>query len=112
MAYTYVSTISHATRGLIMYNHAPEGYVCPFCSIAEGIENEHRRTKQSDIVYRDEFITAFMNVASWGINKGNVIIIPNRHFENLYDLPADYSSKIREPGCMALSSACFSKIYR
>lgn len=24
-----------------MYNHAPKNYICPFCLIAEGIENEH-----------------------------------------------------------------------
>ncbi len=22
-------------------SHAPEGYVCPFCLVVEGIENEH-----------------------------------------------------------------------
>ena len=79
-----------------MYSHAPEGYICPFCLIVEGIENEHVQTKQSDVIYRDEFITAFVNVATWGINKGNVIIIPNHHYENLYNLPSDYSIKIHD----------------
>ncbi|MCL2406621.1 MAG: HIT family protein [Defluviitaleaceae bacterium] len=79
-----------------MYNHAPEGYICPFCLIVDGVENEHVWTKQSDIFYRDEFITAFINATTWGVNKGNAIIIPNPHFENLYDLPLDYSVKIHE----------------
>ena len=79
-----------------MYTHAPEGYICPFCLVIEGIENEHVLTRQSDIIYRDEFITAFICAATWGVNKGNVIIIPNRHFENLYELPSDYSTKIHD----------------
>jgi len=79
-----------------MYNHAPEGYICPFCLVAEGIENDYVRTRQSDVIYRDDFITAFINVATWGINKGNVIIIPNHHYENLYDLPSAYSIKIHD----------------
>jgi len=81
---------------VVLYSHAPEGYICPFCLIVEGIENEHVQTKQSDVIYRDEFITAFVNVATWGINKGNVIIIPNHHYENLYNLPSDYSIKIHD----------------
>jgi 8-oxo-dGTP pyrophosphatase MutT (NUDIX family) len=24
-----------------MYNHAPENYICPFCLVVQGIENEH-----------------------------------------------------------------------
>jgi len=80
----------------MLYSHAPEGYICPFCLIVKGIENEHVITRQSDIIYRDEFITAFINATTFGINKGNVIIIPNRHFENLYELPSDYSAKIHD----------------
>ena len=44
-----------------MYYHIPEEYICPFCLIVEGIENEHLYTKQSDIVYKDEFVTAFIS---------------------------------------------------
>jgi len=79
-----------------LYSHAPEGYVCPFCLVAKGIENKHVQTRQSDVIYRDEFITTFINAATWGMNKGNVIIIPNHHYENLYDLPSDYSTKIHD----------------
>jgi len=79
---------------MLLFNHAPEDYVCPFCLIAAGVENEHVLTKQSDVIYRDEFITAFVSAGWWENNKGHVIIIPNRHFENLYDLPPDYSAEI------------------
>jgi len=77
-------------------HHAPEGYICPFCMVVEGIENEYVLTRQSDIIYRDEFITAFICATTWGINKGNVIIIPNHHFENLYEINSDYLAKIHD----------------
>ena len=80
----------------MLFNHEPEGYICPFCLVADGIENENVLTKQSDIIYHDEFITAFICAGWWENNKGHVLIIPNRHFENLYDLPSDYSTKIHE----------------
>lgn len=79
-----------------MYNHAPESYICPFCLIVEEVENEHVLTKQDDIVYKDEYITAFIGAGWWNNNKGHVIIIPNKHFENIYELPNDISAKIHE----------------
>lgn len=79
-----------------MYNHEPENYKCPFCLIVEGTENEHVLTKQADIIYKDEFITAFISAGWWKNNKGHVIIIPNKHFENIYDLPSEYAHKIHD----------------
>ena len=77
-----------------MYNHAPRGYVCPFCLVAAGAENEHVITLRDDVVYRDEDITAFVPAGCWRNNKGHVLIIPNLHYENIYDLPLDLSAKI------------------
>ncbi len=37
-----------------MYTHAPPGYVCPFCLVVAGVENEHVRTTQDDIVLRGQ----------------------------------------------------------
>ena len=79
-----------------MYNHAPDHYIFPFCQVAQGIENQFIHTKQSDIIYRDEYITAFINAGFFENNKGNVIIIPNDHYENIYDLPDDISAKIHK----------------
>lgn len=77
-----------------MHHHAPQGYVCPFCLVIQGIENEHVRTKQADVVYRDEMITAFVCASFWEHNKGHILIVPNQHFENLYDLPEEYMNPI------------------
>jgi histidine triad (HIT) family protein len=77
-----------------MYNHAPDHYICPFCLTVNGIENEHVYTKQSDIFYKDDYITAFISAGRYKNNKGNVIIIPNSHYENIYELPNELSDKI------------------
>jgi histidine triad (HIT) family protein len=74
-----------------MYNHAPDGYACPFCLLLNGIANEHVASVQTDIVYRDDEVTAFIGAHQWAGNLGNVIVVPNEHFENLYDLPVCYA---------------------
>jgi len=80
----------------MLYSNAPEDYICPFCLVVKGIENEHVLTKQSDVIYRDDYITAFISAGWWENNKGHVLIVPNKHFENLYELPSDYSAKIHD----------------
>jgi len=42
-----------------MYSHAPQDYVCLFCSLVQNVENEHSLARQSDVVYQDETVTAF-----------------------------------------------------
>jgi histidine triad (HIT) family protein len=77
-----------------MYTHQPDQYVCPFCLLIQGIENEHVLSAQSDVVYQDGRVTAFIGSHQWPNNHGNVLIAPNEHFENIYDLPVDYAADI------------------
>jgi histidine triad (HIT) family protein len=77
-----------------MYNHASENYVCPFCLLIAGIENEHVHSVKSDIIYHDDSVTAFIGSQQWKNNHGNTIIVPNEHFENIYDLPISYAQDI------------------
>lgn len=79
-----------------MYNHEPENYICPFCLVAKSIENEHVLTKKYDVIYSDNDITAFIGAGGFEKNKGHVIIIPNEHYENIYDLPRDLSHVIHD----------------
>lgn len=39
---------------------------------------------------------AFISSFFIGNNAGHVIIIPNQHFENMYDLPNDYATRVQE----------------
>lgn len=73
-----------------MYNHAPENYMCPFCLLIQGVENEKVYSIKSDIIYQDRSVTAFIGSHQWPRNHGNTIIVPNEHFENIFDLPNLY----------------------
>ncbi len=79
-----------------MFNHAPNGYICPFCLFSRGVENEHVLSVQSDKVYSDAVVTAFVSSHQWPNNRGHVLIIPNRHFENIFDLPLDVATSIHD----------------
>ncbi len=77
-----------------MYNHAPDGYICPFCLVVRHVENEHVWTRQADIVWQDDAVTAFIGAGQWPNNQGHVIVIPNEHWENIYDLPLPLAARI------------------
>jgi len=69
-----------------MYNHAATEYKCPICLGVKGIENADTLLKHTDLVVKDDLITAFINSFFIVNNTGHVIIVPNEHFENLYAL--------------------------
>lgn len=79
-----------------MYRHAPENYICPICLGVQGIENDNTLISQSDIFFRDDLIMAFISSFFIGNNPGHVVIVPNEHFENVYDLPEKYLVRINE----------------
>ena len=75
-----------------MYNHAPKDYDCPLCRIVKRQENPV--TSYRDIVLKDDFATAFI-AGKWNIgNPGHVIVVPNEHYENLYDIDDKYLSAV------------------
>lgn len=77
-----------------MFNHAPQGYVCPFCLVAQGVANDRVLTVQSDIVAESELAIAFI-AAHWRPkNAGHVLIVPRRHYENLYEVPDDVGAAV------------------
>jgi histidine triad (HIT) family protein len=77
-----------------MYKHAPTDYGCPICSAITGIEDHRTMIRRSDIVYQDELVTAFISSFFVGNNPGHPIVVPNRHYENLYDLPDSEAHRI------------------
>ena len=79
-----------------MFNHAKKNYICPFCFFIKGVTSDKVYSIQSDIVYKDNFITAFIASHQLNKNHGTVIIIPNSHIENIYDLPDNLSARIHQ----------------
>ena len=74
--------------------HAPPGYDCPFCALVTGDETE--LNKQADIVDRDGDTTAFVSPKWWARNPGHVIVVPNAHFENIYEIPDAALARVHE----------------
>jgi histidine triad (HIT) family protein len=56
------------------------GRECVFCQIVAG-------TSPSQEIYRDDATLPFMDVHS--ANDGHCLVIPNRHFENVFDMPPE-----------------------
>lgn len=78
-----------------MYTHAPPDYRCPFCLIAAGIEDPAVATRQADVVLRDDLVVAFV-AADWRSNNpGHVLVIPARHYENVYSLTLEVGASIQ-----------------
>ena len=77
-----------------MYSHAPENYTCSFCCLIQNIECAGNQLVQSDIVIQKEIVTAFVALMRWSQNPGHVLIAPNEHYENIYDLPLKIGAEI------------------
>ena len=76
-----------------MYNHAPDGYDCPFCRLVRGFATS--ASSQEDMVYRDDDVTAFIAAGWWPNNPGHVLVVPNAYYENVYDLPPELATPIQ-----------------
>lgn len=70
-----------------MYNHEPDGYVCPFCASL--------RDKPDRIIARTDGAAALLGLHRWGHGPVDVLVIPVEHIENLYDLPARLAPAIQ-----------------
>ena len=68
-------------------SYASPGYLCPFCALLAGQEHESVWSVPEDIVYQGEGVTALVAAGGPKFNPGHVLVIPDAHYENLYDLP-------------------------
>jgi histidine triad (HIT) family protein len=66
--------------------HEPPGYQCPFCTLIAGVDSPHNC--QADIVRRTSGALALISPRWWRRNHGHVLVVPVRHHENIYTLPA------------------------
>jgi histidine triad (HIT) family protein len=79
-----------------MKSNAPENYTCPICLGIQSIENDDTLIRQNDIVYKDDLATVFIGSFFTKNNPGYPIIVPNEHFENIYDLPTEQVRRIAD----------------
>ncbi len=81
---------------------------CIFCKIVKGEIPSFK-------VYEDDTVFAFADINP--ISDGHTLIIPKKHAENIWEIPADDLAAIlersgRESGCDALSSSSDSPYQR
>ena len=79
-----------------MKTNAPENYICPICLGIQGVENDNTLIRQGDIVYKDDLVTVFIGSFFMPNNSGYPIIVPNEHFENIYELPSKSFHRIAD----------------
>jgi len=64
--------------------NAPPGYECPFCRIAETLPSP---APEAAIVFVDANVFALVPTHHYGGIKGNCLVIPRSHYENVLDIP-------------------------
>jgi histidine triad (HIT) family protein len=79
-------------------SHQPADYQCPFCRLAAELDNDGNWSKQTDVIWHDRLVTAFINVAFWPANAGPVLVIPNEHYENVYSVPDEVLAAVQVVG--------------
>jgi len=64
--------------------HAPVDYDCPFCRKAHHLKSE--LMADSPFVLEEEKVFALIPLHCYSPTKGNCLVIPKRHYENIYDI--------------------------
>ena len=74
--------------------YASPNYDCPFCRVARSdFSGPVIGGPEADVLCTPE-VTAFVGSHWWPRNEGSVIVIPNTHFESIFDLPAEAAAQI------------------
>jgi histidine triad (HIT) family protein len=77
---------------IVTITHTPADYQCPFCALA----TEADADREQDIVRRTAGAMAFISAGWWPNNHGHVLVVPLRHYENLYDLPPEAGHAVHD----------------
>ncbi|MEO0562137.1 MAG: HIT family protein [Chloroflexota bacterium] len=78
------------------YSHEPDDYKCPFCAIVAGKIVPYAWTMPEEVVLREKNVTCWISMKWWKHNPGHVIVVPNKHIENMYTLPKTTAGEIHE----------------
>jgi len=78
-----------------MYNHADETYKCPICVGIGTIKEGRSLIEPGDIVFQDELVTAFISSFNIKNNPYHVVVVPNEHIENIYDMSDGTGARIQ-----------------
>jgi len=70
-----------------MFTHEPPHYACLICRIISEAK-AFPIPAVSDVIYQDEFITAFLGIWHWPKIPVDILVVPNQHIENIYCFPS------------------------
>ena len=87
-----------------MISHAPAGYLCPFCRNIRAGTGEN----PLEIIYRDADVFVKVNPKWRPNNPGSVLVVPVRHYENIFDLPVELGVPLQQAAraaALAMKSA-------
>ena len=77
-----------------MKSNAPKNYICPICLGNQGVENKDTLLMQNDLVFEDELVKVWINSFWIKGNEGHLIVVPDQHYETLYEIPKDIGCRI------------------
>lgn len=80
---------------MTMYNHAPPDYRCPLCAIARDDIEQGPLFSPGDRIFASEEVYAMISAYQWPNNPGNVVVVPIKHYENIYELPDGIAAHIQ-----------------
>jgi histidine triad (HIT) family protein len=88
--------------------NAPAGYECPFCGIAATLP---QASPESAVVLVQQDVFALVPLHHYGGIRGNCLIAPRRHFENVLDIPDELGNEFfraarRLSAAMQLAFGC------
>ena len=69
-----------------MRTHAPENYDCPFCKMQNDPDSNAWKRNRNGWVFDYNSVFCIVPTHFWGPTKGNVLIIPKQHYENIYTI--------------------------
>lgn len=71
--------------------HAPPDYQCPFCYVAETLPTP---APESAVVLVEPRVFAFVPLHYYGGVRGNCLIAPRSHYENVFYTPDDLGNDL------------------
>ena len=69
-----------------MISHAPPDYECPFCEVQSQPDSDAWRRNRMGWVFEDGSVFCIVPTSYWGVTKGNCLIMPKVHHENIYQI--------------------------
>jgi histidine triad (HIT) family protein len=69
--------------------NAPAGYQCPFCHLAETLSTPNLKP---EIILVEPRVFAFVPLHHYAGIRGNCLVVPRVHYENVLDIPDELGS--------------------